>query len=590
MQDNQILYEVILVENNPLDAAVVDAIFEGDSRFKLRYTSSYLTGNSYQKAIDLNDLWLILENKKQTKPNIVLLDLALNAISLQKLTDNEFTDFLDKSKLISLSASFISLSKSKLFNIIELSVFFASIIDEKNNSLIKQSYVNKFCTKHKESKNIPEELHKYYNINKKSLSVIEKLGELFFDDVFGGGFEANYQARELAKAPSLFYMFALISSSPNVCFVILSHFASEKIRWALISMISSCYPMDNFSVKRDVFSSFVCNKGALFNISNNKDESFPERLIKSYEKWNDLLINRSYHLAPFTNIHIKKIKTRSDIKIAPLKTLKDLLNDFKIKGIKNRLVVIFDETHLLSCGWGMIAKSLLKQDKNCCVFTKHWESEVRLFWKTVEKLKEIKSIDNDICIVQNPLAIADIAILKMLAKNKSSGIIVVPCESITQFDMSTVDVLVYHISFGSFISTLKIVILNSILLWDIDKKTYKYQLQWNSSSIDESLAAQYISVEDYLLGINLSLKHEWWPLTNKSNVINDIIERFSKIFIDDYTKESDNCIDERFYINLSKRLDVDIKRIEEKIGQDGFIGEFDLRSIFLDTVYQSIYQ
>ncbi|TGV03377.1 hypothetical protein [Flavivirga rizhaonensis] len=367
---NEKKLKVVLIDNNPLDRAVIDAVFNADkTTFELRYSCSLLD-NKVVRAIGLNDLKIILENSdfKEYKPNIVLLDLALTSPGLDTFRDSDFTEEFWKGGLFALSSKILELK-----NIIEpikiASIYFGGIInknssinynnskeiiDKYNGQNIKSAntkldsaeieIINKTSDFYKESLKIESEIHSLIKTSKSNTNLQNKNRELeenaksFFREVYS---DLSEITTTLTRAPELFEMFSLIALYPQICFGIISHFASIHRKEVLSMILSFRYPLSK-QIKTKIFSPLICDKAHLFGLNK---ETYTERLKESYIDWKKYS-HEKYYLAPFSNIPVVKVSNKKEFRL--FEFLREIKSVFEKS---DRLVIIFDETEVFINGW-----------------------------------------------------------------------------------------------------------------------------------------------------------------------------------------------------------------------------------------------
>lgn len=291
--------DVLLVENNAYDRAVLDACFMFDSRARLTYTT-----DEEDAPLGPAALWRLLSGNA-SRPDLVLFDLALTPWCGRVMTELRYRRILgNASPALRLMDQVLRQRKHEArWSLAEVTIAIRAAAEMLSNpgtqlsnrtgratDLLSRTELRRLADKD-DSGELTRGLERASEFVGKGGNVALSLQSVI-TELWGG----EAAAWEIAKAPSVLRFFACATSFPDVCFAVVSHFADEDARLALRTILGARCPVPWPSERDSLLNALIINKAELFRrhseesaaVASSRFDPLPTRLRSSLQEWQTL--------------------------------------------------------------------------------------------------------------------------------------------------------------------------------------------------------------------------------------------------------------------------------------------------------------
>ncbi len=251
------ILEIVLVENNAYDRAVLDVCLMSDSRIRLVYTAD-------DGSVPLSPyaLWLRLLGDTP-KPDLVLFDLALTPWCGTVMAQSHYRRFLKNASpgLRAMDRALRTFKRPIRRLLAELSIGLRAAADFPAFANDLLSRLSLTCQL--PPGDVPPELRPALEAARRSVA---KGGDFArtFEGIVHGLWGGEQAAWDLAKAPSALRFFVCATSFPEICFGVVSHFADEDSRLALRTILGARSTVPWPAERVSLLNALIVNKAELF--------------------------------------------------------------------------------------------------------------------------------------------------------------------------------------------------------------------------------------------------------------------------------------------------------------------------------------
>lgn len=296
--------QVVLVENNAYDRAVLDVCFRLTDGCRLAYTTA--EGSA---PLGPSDLWQLLSSARQL-PDLVLFDLALTPWCGRVMTQSEYRAVLRNASqgLREMDRLLRGYEREQRRALTELTIALRAAAEEPSRpspvlaspalaDLIAGSKVPALVSGLSAAR---ERLGKGTDIRNSLAGLASEL------------WSGEATAWEISRSPSVLRFFLCATSFPDVCFGVVSHFADEDTRLALRTILGARSTIPWRAEREALLDGLIVNKAELFapqgsgvlGTGTGPPESLALRLRKSLDLWQAMGSPRAM-TAPFCDLPVE---------------------------------------------------------------------------------------------------------------------------------------------------------------------------------------------------------------------------------------------------------------------------------------------
>ena len=351
--------EVVLIENNAYDRAVLDICLMMDSDLRLRYTTE-----DESSPIGPTALWQLLSDETNPKPNLVLFDLALTPWCGRVLASSEYRDILRNGSqgLRKMDIVLRDHSHKQRRALTELTIALrasaeAEAADTPNlaETVLSHPTLNNLLANSDSSR-----LIRVLETAAERVRSRESFGSSL-EDLTYTLWDSEPTAWEISRSPSVLRFFLCATSFPEVCFGVASHFADSDSRLALRTVLGARSAIPWPTERDSLLDGLIVNKAELFSSQDAQTSGtrpLAIRLRKAVIDWKTLG-SPSATTAPFGNLPIVQAGSSHGTQKADL-TFAQWCSDYLPKATGQRAVtedpstplctVLLDQTLLIAGG------------------------------------------------------------------------------------------------------------------------------------------------------------------------------------------------------------------------------------------------
>jgi len=341
----------ILVENNAYDRAVIDAALETVPAIKLHYTAK----DTHPLELEESAWERCLGN---SKPHLVLLDLALGSRCEQELPKASFQTYIRKGrKTLKDLIDQLEEEQDDMVPVVWASHFICEALTlgmpDGAAMLSRLSAMNP----------LSDEVRGRIQQVLTMLAAGQTPGTVEMDAaliaLWRGKKALASLAKHLNRAPSLWRLLISIVNKPDVCFFVVSHYATEEMKEPLKDLLAARIRHPD----PDFYAPFIINKSDLSNLGT--------RLVSGFWKWYELtaLIPVTEPFAAYPVFHEKRWMRFSEV-------IKNWSKEHLAEKVTPQQTILWDESGTLDGGverWQSIQK--------------RWRSGLQVLQKSISSIR-----------------------------------------------------------------------------------------------------------------------------------------------------------------------------------------------------------